>query len=558
MLNLCMLFSAFLGYYLLLFICKKGKDTAFYPAVIVSGVVVMGFCAGLLNQMKIAYMLIYGIGLLLLVGAFIAISFHKCSLPKISAASIFPFLYFCLGSFVLLLLFKDRFLFSYDDFSHWGRAAQVLSVNQRLPIAEDSLLFTSYPVGSALFIAYCANILGNSADAYLFSQALLLFCFYISLFSASDKLWSQVCIALIIMLFMQYNVSLEILCVDNLLAAAATAGIMMCLNLKKSGSNSLFELTLVLSALTLIKNSGFFLAVVILGYALFLCKKGEAFKWKHVYLLLPIAVLVLWNIHTASTFANPSKHALSVRYYLSVLVDKRLGGIKTTLAIILPLLFNPSANFALQLIPGYLLSLVLLWRSKHFEKYKSVFLFASVLFVVYEIGVLLMYVLSMPTSEVVFHEGRDYSRYNGTVEAILAAILLYLLCMVIHEYPIGSLKKAIGVFICCAILCVNIVHVLSLKYIPLETVESRYASSPTAAKLMQVSEENTFPHGASCIVLYDMPDSAGYHYYLSNYYLQTADIVHCYDQETAIKEYSENPQKYYIDLCTGTVSAPKE
>lgn len=559
MLHLSLLLLSFIGYFLALFIYKKGKGTALYPAIVVSTIVVIGFLAGLINQMEAVYMLTFGIGLLLLVGLSFAVVFRKFSLPDCSLTSILPLLLFCLGFFTLHLIFNGRFLFSYDDFSHWGQAAQVISINQRLPIPEDGLIFTSYPVGSSLFIAYGAVVLGCSADTYLFMQALLLWAFYLSMLSATNKPWGQLIIAFLIMLFMQYNITLESLSVDNLLSAAAIAGFMICVDSDKSLRNMFAELALVLSALTLLKNSGFFLAIILLGYMLFLCRKNKNFKREMIWLLLPFAVIILWNVHVSTTFTNASKHAVSITYYHSILADKRRAGIRTTLGIILPLLFKPSTNHALLLIPGYLLSLILLYKRNRLAQTKSIFLFAGVLLIVYEIGVMAMYVLSMPTEEVIYQNGQDYYRYNGTVIAILAAILIYLLCNLLPEkLYFKPIKNAIVALACCSLICLNVIFVLSLELFLIEPVETRRETSSTAAKLMQISKDNAFPTDASFVILYDMPDTAGYHYFVSGFYLKTYDIIHCYDQATATKEYTENPEKYYINLNTGELFTPKE
>ena len=568
MFRLALLLVSFCGYFALLFSCKKGKAVALYPAITVSAITAAGFLAGLVHQLKAAYLLILGVGILLaafyLFAAVFLPSYKVRLFPAFTLKSVFPLLLFAAGACLLYLyICNDRFFYAYDDFSHWGRVANVISVNQRLPIPADGLIFTSYPVGSALFIAFCSNLLGHSADAYLFAQALMLLALYSALLAAANRRPLQLIIFLALVLFMQYNISLENLCVDNLLSAAAVSGIVMCFSLEKKQLRSFLpELGCILAALTLMKNSGFFLALIIAGYAAFLCRCGLRNRKEllgALCLLLPVLMLLLWRVHTKITFPVDGKHTLSLSYYKRILSENRFDGMKTIFQIICPMLFSPKTNHVLLLLPGFALAFLLLRKSENFDRCKSIFLFSACLFVIYEIGVLLMYLVSMNTSEVLYQNGQDYYRYNGTLVAVLAAVLICLMCQLSFSLPFGgAVKKNAVLLASCAIMIFSSVFALSLRYYPIQPPEEHGSDYISSGKMMRIAREHAFPEGSSFIVLYDVPDTAGYHEFMSTYYLNTWDIIHCYDLETAEAAYAANPHKYYIDLNTSSVYLPAE
>ena len=176
---------------------------------------------------------------------------------------------------------------------------------------------------------------------------------------------------------------------------------------------------------------------------------------------------------------------------------------------------------------------------------------------IYEIGVLLMYLASMNTTEVLYQNGQDYYRYNGTLVAVLVAVLVYLMCQLSFSLPFGGVCKKNAVLLAgCAIMIFSSVFVLSQRYYPIQSPEEHGSDYISSGKMMRIAREHAFPEGSSFIVLYDVPDTAGYHEFMTTYYLNTWDIVYCYDLETAEAEHAANPHKYYIDLNTSSVYLP--
>lgn len=535
---------------------KPGGEIALYPAVVVAGIMVINLFGGLLGYLETVNNVLFILGIFLAFAGIAYILLHRNRFSKNSIGKALPLFYFLIGGAVLTVLLDGRFLYDYDDFSFWGMAARILSEEQRLPMQGDLLIHTSYPPGCALLISFFANTMGNDIGVYLYAQAVMLLAFLISLFAASKKVWMHIITIPFIALLMQYNIKLETLSVDNVLAGATIAAIMMCFSSRGAYIHKAFlQLSIVLSALVLIKNSGLFLAMLILCFAIFLYFTHRKKLRLHLFwLLLPVVVLLLWKMYANQAFIATGKHDMSVDYYKSMLADKQLSGIKETIEIIVPRLFNPSYNHALYLVPGYIVLLPMLNNSK---KYRSMFWFAALMFVVYEIGVLLMYVFSMPTSEVVAQNGADYYRYNGTIVAVLAGVLFYMVCAALQKRHISNMRQIVASVTCCLVFCLAMWS-LNLMYTPTRTKEYRAARNSSIVYLQQVAEDAIKNNGNAFVLLLNEGDSETYYELAAQYYLRT-DEVTCFTDEEAVRAELENqPWTTFINLQTQEMELAKE
>lgn len=545
-----------LGYLSALYIIDKGKKFAFYPAIMVSAITLAGYVAGMMNVMNEAYTLILFIGFVLLPLCLLYgfMCKEKMSFPEFT--SIFPLIVFAIGAIILAYALNGHFLYDYDDFSHWGKIARIISTYQRLPIQTDALSHSSYPPGSALFIAYCANAIENTADVYLFAQAFMLLAFFVSVFALSKKIWIQFSFVPIIAFMMQYNIALDVLSVDNLLASITFAGVIFCLVNHKHIYRECHYLSFFLGTLVLVKNSGIFLCIIILVYALVLCfRNSKKIRWNLLFIIVPLVVFFGWKMYCRAVFDDIGKHALSIEYYKMVLGEKQGGNLWQSLSVVAPMLILPSKNHALYLLPGFVILAVFARKNK---KYRHIFLFAFLLFVIYEVGIILMYVLSMPLEELLNKERHDYLRYNGTIVVVLVAIQLFLLVnsnLLSNKSIIG---KVSGLIAGSLIMCM-VGYSLSLKYWPLRSVERRMEKNQTVVQLMQISEQKMeFDSEDTVVILFSEKASRGYHELASCYYIGTEHIECCYSADEVEGNLADIPWAYFIDLYKNEVVLPRE
>lgn len=561
MLQVLLLLVSTFGYYLLMYILFHGRKTALYPTFFVSGIVMLGMLAGLTNCLQHIYSFLYVAGFGVLPACVGYLIWKKPKYFHPTLHTVLPLLLLIGGTIYLYTTLEGRFLHGYDDFTHWGKVARVIAEGMRLPTDGDLLSHASYPPGTALFISYISNILGSTEGTWLFAQAFMLLSFWLSLLSATRRIGIQITLAVFAALFMHFSISLEVMNVDNLLAACVTAGMMTCLAEEGRPGRFILPLSVCLCAAVLIKNSGILFYLMTAGYAVVLYRKKHK-SWSPILLTLtaPLILFALWGAYVDGEFTSQMSHQISTEYYQMVLNEKSSADIQAIFRLILPIMLNPQRNTALWLIPGYILVAVACWQKGTQARLGHVVWFSALLFVLYEAGILLMYVFSMPMTEILYQNGKDYDRYNNTLVAFLCAMLLWLAVSIIAP---GKEKKSFRQFwLPMAAATASVFIVLPVLYgqqYPTKTIEYRRAKAPAAYAYAQLKPSLAdIPVNASYVVLFEKEENEGYHRYMSRYYLQTKDIVLCYDEQTAQEYRTAEPWRYYVDLANGTIQLPTE
>ena len=127
----------------------------------------------------------------------------------------------------------------YDNYSHWALIVKFLFTEGRLPGAADSLIhFSSYPMGSSLFLYYAAKVVGFQDGILLTAQFLLIFAGLYALFAAvRDESLSLVRAMMFatFALFNYFNIAIRMdnLLVDFILPILTLAGIAGVYRLRK-------------------------------------------------------------------------------------------------------------------------------------------------------------------------------------------------------------------------------------------------------------------------------------------------------------------------------------
>ena len=561
MLQVSLLLVSFVGYFLLLYILFKGRKTAFYPAILASGIITGSFLAGLLNILGQVFGFIYITGFVLIPLCIMYIVRHRNRFNRPKVHVLVPFVVFAAGAVVLYLMLKDRFLYAYDDFSHWAKVVRAITENLRLPIEADQLTHGSYPPGSALFISYVSTIVGAADDHWLLAQGLLTLSFWLPMIGCSRKPIIQVVLVVLLAAMMQHTSLLVSMYVDLMLAAVAFTGIMFVLNGDENRSVWLLVIALFLCVLVLIKNSGTFLALMIAVYAGCLWKKRMGkLSVQLLWMTVPFLVLLVWHVYYRMNFLGTTGHQMSVANYQRILGGKTAEDIRWILKLILSRIINPWENHALVLIPGYLLTMLLIKRQGTLHEVKHVYVAAALMLFLYEAGMLAMYLFSMPMSEIVSIQGTDYVRYNGTITALLIGIQIHLICHI--DVP-KLRKECIGAEVirtaALLLLVCQVSYVLSLGYQKNKDINYRKEKSTTAYAFSLIKDRlKDIPHGASFIVLLAETEDEGYDRYITRYYFYSLDIERCYDRDEALALRVSEPWKYYVDLCSGIIEPPTE
>lgn len=357
--------------------------------------------------------------------------------------NISPGIIFFLGStFLFAFLLHGYKLYGYDDFSHWGLVAREILLLDRLPNFNDSLIsFQSYPTGTAGFIYFIGKIIGFSEGGMLFAQSIILVSGIIPLFSfiTSKKRISYFIILLFSIYLFLGNNGITTLYVDTVLTSTALAitSIIIYYYLEGKTSSAMIPLVIGNTFLIITKNSGLLFSIITSVLFLFFKEKEQSlvksFK-KNIIIVVPFFFKILWDKHVELVFTagNISKHSLSINNFKTVLGDKSIDDI----IFISKSLFRRSVDISkidVKIILYICIFLLVILIVKYFKQQqnKSIkenfvekkFFFSIIgLYIIYQIGLLLTYIFSMPTNEALYLA--SYERYNVTLTTYLLGIFI--------------------------------------------------------------------------------------------------------------------------------------
>jgi len=581
-----LLMISLLGFLLLFRWARKDLHPAFFPALTVSFLSLINFLGGLLGVLAWTAkgLLMLGVCLFPVMGFLLLRPILRKTASGGAAiketgekgpnANAFLWM---LGSFCVLcagamLLLRGRFLYGYDDFSHWGLAAKIMITESRFPVSADDLMFPSYPPGAACFLCYCSAALGGQDDALLTGQAVMLISFLLSLQCASGRQnRGYLLTTLLVPVFLFYNSQLDMLAVDNLLGACFLSALLFAFQEEAVLKKHVPFLALLLACCLLLKNSGLFLALAPALWAVraFLPdrkkrienrEKKKRFPSEALWLLLPLAVYLAWRLHLKMNFTSYGKYFMSLKVYFTSFQGKQ-GELGTILGVILPVMINPLKNHGLWLIPAYLAAWLAFPPEKRKDQ-KRVFRFCGILFVLYEIGILVMYVCSMGTEELLGQRGGDFVRYNGTIVCALAGSLVFLLGKALQSVSLyeaaGTRPAARGrrgsretAFAAAALLLTGVSLSLNMtRLLPLSQVQAEFAD---AYAFFLVSESPDLPEDQDVVVLFREPEISEYLAFMANFRLHSSGTVLLCGANDAETARSQAEGAVLIDLQEGVI-----
>ena len=530
-----LLLLSLIGFFLALKWFRKDLHPSFYPAVTVSGISVMTCLGGIIGLLGETVNILFFLGLFSFF-LFGTLYFRKVFRNKWQSETtsflwmLCSFLGLCICSAFLL---QNRFLYAYDDFSHWGLVSNILLKQSRLPTISDGLMFPSYPLGSASFICFCCRVIGNSSGACLLAQNVMLISFLLSLQSISSKRWAGILLATAaIPMFQFYNTPIDSLSVDNLLGAAFLSAMLLFLWENENHINILPDLMVILSACVMIKNSGLFLAIgIILLFLIRWISIRQKTSPALICLFVPFLIYLAWRIHLKTCFSDFGKHYMSLYVYYGTF-RRKITELGLIFQVILPVITSPIKNHALLMIPAFAL---VYWNTlpEIRKEQKRIILICCVLFVFYEAGILVMYICSMGTGELIAQNGGDFPRYNGTIICALAGILMKLIARSMnHNAPAQTAKRSISLMAAASIL----VACMSMKITPLKSLDQCRKENPDASAFSTMTKGRSFTEGQEIAVLFHEEEPSDYEAYMAYYYLYPVKNIKLFGSRSRVPE----------------------
>ena len=222
------------------------------------------------------------------------------------------------------------------------------------------------------------------------------------------------------------------LLVDFLLPMVTLTGISGLISYQKNYWKMIIHGSLFFITLSLIKNSGIFFSLIVWSLLVFYlfryCK-----KWKHrllnilnslVILGISCLPIILWNKHVKDTFSL-SKHEVSVSAYETLFGEKGHAIIE----LIIHRFIDKSFSFSTLAFQGIIeINLILLisflvihFVVKRKNSLLSILVFTDLMIIFYYVGMLMMFLLSMPTQEALNLAGMN--RYASSIVILAWGIL---------------------------------------------------------------------------------------------------------------------------------------
>jgi len=439
----------------------------------------------------------------------------------------------------------------FDNFTHWALIVKHLLSAHTLPTAADAVItYTNYPVGSAMWIYYVVSCIGVATeDMWLFAQGLyMVFCLQ-TLFVVSDAAAGRVrhfITVLFVLLYancmLSYNISIYNLLVDTMLPLHAVAltvfvGYECCqmeenrLVIHRGLRLNLWGLIPMLCMTTQIKNSGAVFLVLPVTVMIYAACRSELKR--HVpALLLAIAAIALcmfgWSLRHRMVFGeNGGRHAASMS-----LLKENPGDALTIAYAMLKSMF--SGKDMLYLLAPLLLAFTasMLAEEGAADMFLKVFAACTAMYALYTIGLLGMYLISMPRQEALALAGFDRYRKSMLIW-VHAMIYLSILFSLSSILPSLTERKWVKYAITGAALTVlfGAWCIYGWKPYGIKTIMDDYRCEELSMRIELeelLQQENIAPGGRYQLVLPKDRDSDYYRVfygYLLSYLTYSADVI---------------------------------
>lgn len=407
---------------------RKNAEISVYfiPSLTAAIQVSILFLCGLFNLLPEGAYLLYFAGI---AAFFFDFRNKRLFLPRLSEIQPYcsvGFLFFGLSFLLMALFLKGKTFTHYDDYSHWALVVKRMLEVDRYPNYQDSLIiFQEYPLGSATFIYYFAKMISLSESMQMLAQVYLMLSSILPLFVflKQRRILGLLIIISAANFFLSYNIAATDLLVDSLLPLVGLCGIVFTVLYVRKNSD--FR-TLCFACcygvfLVQIKNSGMFFAGVLCLWILFVPHCRRCIRL--VFASAPFVSVILWHKHCSYVFyiSDMTKHALTLANYHDVISEKSFGDIMAVIKAMTQFALTWKDAWITLLLFVILGVIIYFFSRAEFKLYKQILFASAAMYILYQVGMLAMYLFSMPGKEALNLAGSV--RYGKTV--IIAIIYLF-------------------------------------------------------------------------------------------------------------------------------------
>ena len=503
-----------------LFLSRHSKiEVYFLPGLIVAIQVTILFWGGILNLLSEVSFFLYGAGILIFL--FLIIKERK-DLKILIHKYIQPGFFFLGVIFILFAIFlRDECFERTDNYSHWGLVVKAMLKTDRFPTFQDTIIkFKEYPLGSSSFIYFFSRLVGQSEPIWMLAQVYMMLVSILPLFSIGKKkpVLTTIIVIIATAFFFTYNILPRDILVDTLLPLVGMSGLLYannyCREINRDKIIEFFFSVFYMIQMIQIKNSGIFFYSIIAFFIILKLKKDHKYIARFSCISIPLLTLLIWHRHCSYVFeqAQTSKHAMTVSNLSSVFGEKTADEIQ----YVSQSLFHFSITYQDTWLIILLIIIVaiiafLISKEQGIQYGRAVFFFVA-LYAFYCIGMLIMYLFSMPTEEAM--RLASNTRY---LRSIIIAIF-YLIAAYIIKYSsmVCNITKKLFTKTCIWILLGGIM--IGVVYFTYGKYPKHVSQSVTRRRYVENIQNNYgIPEGAKCTIVISENDNWVHMAYMGKY-----------------------------------------
>lgn len=526
---------------------KAGIHIYFLPSLTIAIQTGILFAAGLLGVLWEAAILLFVFGLVSLIVCIVhdkGLSFLKNYLKT-------GYLFLLVSFILLYIAVQGRIFAHYDNFSHWALVVQQMLLTNQFPSAQEVLIeFFQYPLGSSAYIYYFSRAIGTAEPIQMFAQSYMMISCIVPLFLFCKKhAWATfLCVLAAANFFLVCNIPITDLLVDTLLPLVFGCSFVYAQQYGKKIQNkaAFFGIAFYLIWLVQIKNAGIVLAAFMIIWLLVRIRKDRHAVSRLIVSLVPLISVVMWNWHVKQVFSDGlmTKHAMSVGYYVKVFGEKTPEEIWSVIKGVL--VFSVTwpevwMVFGFVLLVGILA--VIFAREERIPFLKTA-AFGVVLYVVFQLGLVWMYLFSMPSPEAAYLA--EIERYT---RAVLIAVF-YLMMVVVIKIVSGQDRTIPAAAVSAGIVLAAFCGISLLCFGEVRTVFRYIDRSSERVWIEKAAEEFEVPDGESYCI-FPSYDDGGYSYFIGKYIFGTNEVCEIYVTEEAdLEQMPSIPSRYLFVMNT--------
>lgn len=508
-----------------------------------------------------------------------------------------PFIEGCylLGMLIFFWILCHSTLIHYDNFTHWALVVKEMLITHAFPTADSVLIsFTNYPTGTASWIYFACTIVGHGENSMIMAQGLLIFSAIYSIYGIIEErrrflLTGALTTGLCLLSLFNFSVRINDLLVDFLLPVLTLAAISIIFRYRKE-PESLYLLP-IMGFLMVVKSTGIIYAYVIMIYLVYVLIRYSIHSdlltkhhWNYralaklwgrgiLSIVFSIFPFICWNAHTDAVFPHiVDKFETNLEVIAASTNDKTPEEIKQICQLFFETLTDISQRSTMGILLFQCLAIVACIIACGFLKKKwalpKALLAANIMLVAYLLGILAMYIFSMPMEEAAYLAAFD--RYSSSIVVLFGGILAICLTVDMEHsfyYHVGeveeirSFKNVETKYLYlrgCGACLIIIALILTSEYNGMSSQEEAYQDSlSNTVKAVVGDNWSVEVDDANYLVIADdTEDLVSNHYleYVSKYYLRASnvDTISLFYKENFLSLLSQYDYLVIIESSTET------